>query len=152
MTDESHDLIGAYALDALDAAERAAFEQHLAECEACQVELIGLRETLDDLADDTAVEPPPALRDAVLGAVAALLPPPKRVAARPMTTPLPSPERVLCRAQQPWTRRRAAPSSNTIGSPIPRTKSSPAVDEAELRLVRAWRRRGGADEAIPSNP
>jgi hypothetical protein len=72
VTDENHDLIGAYALDALDVTERTAFERHLAGCEVCQDELVALREVLVELADETAVEPPAALRDAVLGAVAAL--------------------------------------------------------------------------------
>ena len=31
-----HALVGAYAVDALDDVERAAFERHLAECAACQ--------------------------------------------------------------------------------------------------------------------
>ncbi|PYC69031.1 hypothetical protein C7C46_28665, partial [Streptomyces tateyamensis] len=31
--------VGAYALDLLDAADRAAFEEHLAECPRCRAEL-----------------------------------------------------------------------------------------------------------------
>ena len=72
MDDQLHDLIGAYAMDALDPDERAAFEQHLRDCADCRQELAALSETLAQLADDYAVEPPPALRDAVLSAVANL--------------------------------------------------------------------------------
>lgn len=72
MDDELHDLIGAYAMDALDPAERTAFEQHLATCPACQTELVGLSDALAELSADYQVEPPPALRSAVLGAVANL--------------------------------------------------------------------------------
>ena len=72
MDDQLHDLIGAYAIDALDPDERATFEQHLTDCADCRQELAALSETLAQLSDDYAVEPPPALRDAVLSAVANL--------------------------------------------------------------------------------
>lgn len=72
MTDDSHDLIGAYAMDALNASEAAAFELHLQTCPTCRDELVDLHESLADLASSYEVEPPAALRDAVLGAVAEL--------------------------------------------------------------------------------
>ena len=64
-----HDLLGAYALDAVDADERGAFEAHLATCPACAAELDELRAMLADLAESTAVAPPPALRARVLQGV-----------------------------------------------------------------------------------
>jgi hypothetical protein len=64
-----HSLSGAYALDAVDDLERAAFERHLRECEACALEVSELRETVARLADTAAVEPPPSLRASVLQAV-----------------------------------------------------------------------------------
>ena len=64
-----HDLLGAYALDAVDADERGAFEAHLATCPACADELDELRAMLADLAESTAVAPPPALRARVLQGV-----------------------------------------------------------------------------------
>ena len=39
-----HALSGAYAVDALDDLERAAFERHLAECPECRAEVDSLRE------------------------------------------------------------------------------------------------------------
>ncbi len=63
---EAHTLIGAYALDALDDAERAAFERHLAECEGCREEVEGLRRTALRLADASAVPAPDRLRERVL--------------------------------------------------------------------------------------
>jgi anti-sigma factor RsiW len=65
-----HTLIGAYALDALDDAERAAFEQHLTECEPCREELVGLRRTAVRLADAAAVAPPARTREQVLQRIA----------------------------------------------------------------------------------
>jgi hypothetical protein len=65
-----HSLSGAYALDAVDDIERAAFERHLRECDACSLEVLELRETVSRLSDSVAVEPPPALRASVLQAVA----------------------------------------------------------------------------------
>ena len=39
MNDDIHSLVGAYAVDALDDAERARFEQHLAACAECRAEV-----------------------------------------------------------------------------------------------------------------
>jgi anti-sigma-K factor RskA len=64
-----HSLSGAYALDAVDDIERAAFERHLRECETCALEVLELRETVSRLSDSVAVVPPPALRASVLQAV-----------------------------------------------------------------------------------
>jgi anti-sigma-K factor RskA len=61
-----HDLLGAYCTDALDADEAAAFEQHLATCNACRAEAAGFREVLAALADAHPVRPPSSLEDAVL--------------------------------------------------------------------------------------
>ena len=66
-----HKLTGAYALDAVDDLERAAFERHLAECADCRTEVASLRETAALLAESTAVTPPSSLRDSVLSGIAA---------------------------------------------------------------------------------
>lgn len=63
-----HTLAGAHALDALDHADRAAFERHLARCDACAQEVRGLQETVARLGQAAAAEPPPQLRERVLGA------------------------------------------------------------------------------------
>ncbi len=70
MSTDIHALIGAYALDAVDDLERAAFERHLHECEACRTELDELREATARLADDAWSVPPPGLRADVLAQVA----------------------------------------------------------------------------------
>jgi anti-sigma factor RsiW len=68
--DELHDLTAAYALDALDADDRSAFESHLSGCDQCRADLAELSETVSALA--YAAEGPVApdeLRDRiVLGA------------------------------------------------------------------------------------
>jgi anti-sigma factor RsiW len=62
-----HELVAAYALDALDDDEREAFERHLGTCEQCADELAGLRETAASLAYATpSAPPPPALRERIL--------------------------------------------------------------------------------------
>ncbi len=77
MTNEDlHQLPVAYALDALDAGDRVAFETHLPGCERCRVELAELAGTIGALAQ--AVEgpaPPEALRDRILVAARAEGPP-----------------------------------------------------------------------------
>lgn len=59
MSDDLHHLAAAYALDALDAAERAAFEAHYPTCEICADEVTGFRATAAVLAEGVA-EPPTA--------------------------------------------------------------------------------------------
>lgn len=71
---EIHALSGAYAVDALDPAEKAEFEEHLAACATCQAEVAGLREATALLAETTSTAPPPALRDRVLAEIATVRP------------------------------------------------------------------------------
>lgn len=65
MTENVHALTGAYALDALDALERAAFEAHLPTCADCRAEVASLLEAAARLGAANAVAPPAALLDAV---------------------------------------------------------------------------------------
>jgi anti-sigma-K factor RskA len=66
-----HALGGAYALDAVDDLERAAFDRHLAECDACTVEVAEYRETATRLAEGAWSVPPPRMREQVLARAAA---------------------------------------------------------------------------------
>jgi anti-sigma factor RsiW len=67
MADNPHELSALYALDVLDADERARYEDHLAGCESCQSELRGLREAAVALAFATDAQAPPAsLRERIL--------------------------------------------------------------------------------------
>jgi anti-sigma-K factor RskA len=67
---DPHTLAGAYALDALSEADRAAFERHLGACESCRHEASSLREAAGHLAEATAVVPPARLREQVLAEAA----------------------------------------------------------------------------------
>lgn len=73
-----HALGGAYALDAVDDLERASFDRHLAECDACTVEVAEYRETATRLAEGSWSVPPPRMREEVLA----------RAAATPQLAPL----------------------------------------------------------------
>jgi anti-sigma-K factor RskA len=66
-----HALAGAYAVDAVDDLERAAFDRHLAECEACAAEVAEYREAATRLAEGTWAVPPPRMRQQVLTRAAA---------------------------------------------------------------------------------
>jgi len=70
MNVDIHALVAAYALDAVDDLERAAFDRHLRECDACGAEVAELEETVARLADGAWSVPPPSLRDKVMAAVA----------------------------------------------------------------------------------
>jgi anti-sigma factor RsiW len=67
-----HELTAGYALDALDADERRAYEEHLAGCEHCQQELESFWMTTEALAvAASGPEPSTALRERILTAVRA---------------------------------------------------------------------------------
>jgi anti-sigma-K factor RskA len=64
---EIHELSAAYALDALDPAERGAYEQHLARCAECREAVAAFQDVAADLAYEVdAPAPPPALRSRIL--------------------------------------------------------------------------------------
>jgi anti-sigma-K factor RskA len=67
-----HALAGPYALDALDAAERARYERHLRRCATCPAEVRGFAAVAASLGVAAAATPPPALKGRVLADVAAL--------------------------------------------------------------------------------
>jgi anti-sigma-K factor RskA len=67
--DDMHDLVGAYAVDALDDQEREAYETHLAGCDQCLAELARLRESATVLATSASVAPPPELKDRVMAEI-----------------------------------------------------------------------------------
>jgi anti-sigma factor RsiW len=66
---DAHSTVGAYAVDALSADERAEFESHLATCPSCQLEAVDFAETLAELSPLMAMAPPPALRTSVMAAI-----------------------------------------------------------------------------------
>lgn len=66
MNDDLHESAAAYALDALDDGERAAFEAHLVTCERCAGEVAEFARVAESLAGAVSTPPPPALRSAVL--------------------------------------------------------------------------------------
>jgi anti-sigma-K factor RskA len=76
-----HALSGAYAVDALDDIERAAFERHLGECPDCRAEVAGLREAATMIAETVTATPPPELRDKVLAGIGSVRPLPPEVSA-----------------------------------------------------------------------
>jgi anti-sigma-K factor RskA len=80
---EARDLLGAFALGALDAQEAAAVRAHLATCAECQAEVATLWSAVDTLPDLVEpMDPPPGLRDRISAAILA-------EAAAPQTPPAP---------------------------------------------------------------
>jgi anti-sigma-K factor RskA len=67
---EPHTLAGAYAVDALTAADRAGFERHAARCEQCASEIAELRAAAATLAAATARQPPAGLTERALAIAA----------------------------------------------------------------------------------
>jgi anti-sigma-K factor RskA len=62
---EVHTLTGAYVCDALDEAERSAFEAHMAQCPECAAEVAELREVAALMGAAVAEGPPASLKAAV---------------------------------------------------------------------------------------
>ncbi|MFE5624335.1 anti-sigma factor [Streptomyces virginiae] len=64
-----HTLAAAYALNALEPAERKAFTDHLPQCQACREEVAEFKATAARLADAAAQYPPAAMKHHVMAAV-----------------------------------------------------------------------------------
>lgn len=79
---EMHDLVAAYALDALDPDEARELEAHLETCTSCQAELSRARESAADIAESVSVEPPLELKERVMEATR-----PEREVTRPRRAP-----------------------------------------------------------------
>lgn len=85
-TSDIHTLSGAYSVDALDDAERVAFERHVEACAECRTEVASLREAAGRLADVVARAPRSELRESVLAAIRTVRPlPPVAPTAAPRT-------------------------------------------------------------------
>ncbi len=84
---EARDLLGAFALGAVDAEDAATVRSHLITCAECQVEIAQLWAMVDVLRDTVEpLDPPPALRERIAAAVMAepaASPPPSAVAPAP---------------------------------------------------------------------
>jgi anti-sigma-K factor RskA len=86
--DRLHDLAGAYVLGALDPAERAEFERHLAECQACANEVRSLQPVVDGLGQVVPlIDPPAPLRDRVLSSATQLASPKRAEQAKAWPKP-----------------------------------------------------------------
>ncbi|MDX2390784.1 anti-sigma factor [Streptomyces sp. DK15] len=103
-TENMHEATGAYVLDALSPAERAAFEEHLATCPDCAREVREFAATAALLGAAVSVEPPPGMRDEVLRRI-------REAPAAPGTDRGPDPDRApgsparhAARGGRPWAR------------------------------------------------
>lgn len=76
-TGDTHSLLGAYVVGAVDDIERATFERHLSECADCRAEVAQASDVIAALVDAEAISPPVSLRAKVMEQTArtAQLPP-----------------------------------------------------------------------------
>jgi anti-sigma-K factor RskA len=88
MTASIHSLVAAYAVNALNPAERDAVERHLAECDDCRADLTAFRAVTTSLADAQALSPPASLRERVMSDVARTAQLTPRRADAPVTDPI----------------------------------------------------------------
>ncbi|MFG2836041.1 anti-sigma factor domain-containing protein [Streptomyces zaomyceticus] len=78
---DAHTLVAAYALGALDDAEREDFDAHLRACEACRQEAAEFQATAARLAAAVSQPPPPAAKAQVMAAIDGVRQLPPRVPA-----------------------------------------------------------------------
>ena len=74
----AHDLVAGYVLDALSAADQAAFEAHLRDCALCRAEVAHLATVSEALGSAKSVEPPPELENAVMAGLSPAAAPSRR--------------------------------------------------------------------------
>jgi anti-sigma-K factor RskA len=111
----TRDLLGAFALGAVDVEEAATVRAHLATCAECQAEMAELWLAVDSLPSTIdPMEPPPALRDRIAVAIAA-------EAASPAPTP-------------------PTPSASPAPEPMPAIAPVPAVPEPIRKPASFWSR------------
>jgi len=107
---DTHTLAGAYAMDAVSAADRERFERHLAGCQECAREIASLREATA-LLGAAAAEPVPAgLKDRIMAAAAVT-----RQQPPAETVPAPASRRTPDRAGS-WFRSLAWPGRLTLAT------------------------------------
>ncbi|MDH6537668.1 anti-sigma factor [Streptomyces sp. SPB4] len=111
-TENPHEATAAYVLDALAEPERAAFEAHLETCPDCAREVREFAATAALLGTAVAVEPPPALRGAVLRRIREL---PAGTEPEPGAARRPDPE------AGPWAGPGAGPETGATRGPGPET-------------------------------
>jgi anti-sigma-K factor RskA len=88
----TRDLLGAFALGAVDAEEAATVRAHLATCAECQAEMAELWLAVDSLPDMIEpMEPSPALRDRIAAAIMAESASPAPAPPAPLASPAPDP-------------------------------------------------------------
>lgn len=95
-----HHLAAAYALDALDQRERAAFEAHYERCDVCRSDVLEFRGTMAEVAASLSAPPPPSLKDRVMADIAVT-----RQLSPTLTAPVPVPSG---RSRGSWTMLAAA--------------------------------------------
>jgi anti-sigma-K factor RskA len=129
-----HGLAAAYALDALDADERAAFERALAESPELRDEVGAYAESAAHLAEQVEpAEPPPSLRDRLMAQVEVT----PQVAPDASTVAAPS-------AVAPESTATAAPESPAVSAPEARAPETRPTGPAESAARRRWFQRPGA--------
>jgi anti-sigma factor RsiW len=129
-----HEDAAAYALTALDVAELAEFEAHLATCAFCQREVAEFRNTAAKLSLLTQATPSPRLRQSVLAGIQQVPQLPAEDEAddeRPVTPATPSRRTSTDTRTRPTGPRRALPDSE-----IPDERDTGRVDELELHRQR----------------
>lgn len=134
--DDIHGLSGAYAIDAVDAAERARFEAHMASCAECRSEVASLRAAASELTLVTVASPPPSLRGAVLREISSVRPLPPRV------TPEQAPSQVVAPSSPLSSPAAAAPQLDEPSRPpapsAPVSLESKRAERAKRAPLRQW--------------
>ncbi|MET1017202.1 MAG: anti-sigma factor [Leifsonia flava] len=153
---DEHALSGSYALDAVDAEERARYERALLDSEQLREEAAGFADTAALLGSNvTPVTPPPALKASIMAQLSGLPQLPADTAggahaadaevdALPSTAPAPAPDAATPVAAPSPAAVPSAPGA-PLGAPAsPSAPAVPPVGRAEAAAQRRWFSRPGA--------
>lgn len=144
--DDAVELLGAYALDAVDDDEAAAIELHLRECPRCRAEVAEHRETAALLGASAGADAP----DALWGRIAGAIEPSADVLPMPLRLGSPAKDAAVRQRPTSWARRAAGPLLAAAAAVIAvlgfqvreleeRIDSLPASSTAELTAAAADR-------------
>jgi hypothetical protein len=145
MNVDSHSLVGAYAVDALDDVEGAAFEAHLAECAMCRAELASLRAAAAALSSLAETPPPARVKDAVLREIRTVrpLPPALPATQAPAVLAPATPAPATPAPATPGDATPAAPGTQPPSAPEPAAGESAPGAQPPAPVGLAERRRRG---------
>lgn len=130
---DAHSAVGSYVADALNPVERAEFEDHLAGCYRCRLEVAEYSETVAMLTPLVATSPPAKLRSSILAAIDNVQP-----LAAEVTALSEERARLLAEHEQPTELRPTVPATVTELRPLGPDEVTPLEEHPSVLPDSSW--------------